>query len=621
MSRFSQLRTRYLSSSDSTLSAQSIASLSQAATTPPERLHRSAGSPDDSTVLYIFRIPGRRELCLSNLKPGGDVVTDIDVSAALYILRFDAADSCASITLLRAIDGQMKEVAFIEDPPGHVDVFEEAYSRIEPRYWDVHGLRAKAVKASFSCQVTATDEGLSFQTPWVGLAQLAPVKLGNALRCYHAIRHAEGDEARQRMQVSELRFNFQMPKGVAPARETASKRASIAQYLHSGSSEEKLGQRSALASASDHSDMLASVHESAHVADNAVTTQRSWKRRSRLDPSSLFSNPPIAALPASYRTSFARPSDYSSLASTDANADTITRPNAVQRPGPSKEHVSPAVSTGEAVGRIKGPRPMRNATNGKLNLDDGATQGSVLTGRPVEMANAVNVQPQSADNDESVNNVSSPMKSQPSQPSSIANGPSVANSRSGDAAFALRAPSIKRKPVRTATLQGFYPSARPLEQGSSVQANMSGDEPPTTISKRLTDPIDSTSSSPIRRRPVLMFDTFEASETKEAAYSRPGSIKQPPPLTERPNDQDMVKPALPPRRTTDEGSQNPYPRKNSLLDLSLGQEKLGGGFDGEQAKLGKLIIQPEGQKMLDLIVAANMLAFHRAFVAADVIGR
>ncbi|KAL8928480.1 MAG: hypothetical protein Q9208_001714 [Pyrenodesmia sp. 3 TL-2023] len=42
------------------------------------------------------------------------------------------------------------------------------------------------------------------------------------------------------------------------------------------------------------------------------------------------------------------------------------------------------------------------------------------------------------------------------------------------------------------------------------------------------------------------------------------------------------------------------------FDLSLGQEHAGGGFGGKQAKLGKLIIEPEGLKMLDLLVAANM---------------
>lgn len=44
----------------------------------------------------------------------------------------------------------------------------------------------------------------------------------------------------------------------------------------------------------------------------------------------------------------------------------------------------------------------------------------------------------------------------------------------------------------------------------------------------------------------------------------------------------------------------------SKLDLSLGQEHAGGGFGGRQAKLGKLIIEDEGLKMLDLLVAANM---------------
>jgi len=42
------------------------------------------------------------------------------------------------------------------------------------------------------------------------------------------------------------------------------------------------------------------------------------------------------------------------------------------------------------------------------------------------------------------------------------------------------------------------------------------------------------------------------------------------------------------------------------LDLSLGQEKAGGGNRGKRAKLGKLIIHDEGFKFLDLLVAANM---------------
>lgn len=49
------------------------------------------------------------------------------------------------------------------------------------------------------------------------------------------------------------------------------------------------------------------------------------------------------------------------------------------------------------------------------------------------------------------------------------------------------------------------------------------------------------------------------------------------------------------------------------LDLTLGQERAGGGFGGKQAKLGKLIIEPEGLKMLDLLVAANMGLWWRAY--------
>ncbi|KAJ4171123.1 hypothetical protein NW754_007268 [Fusarium falciforme] len=44
----------------------------------------------------------------------------------------------------------------------------------------------------------------------------------------------------------------------------------------------------------------------------------------------------------------------------------------------------------------------------------------------------------------------------------------------------------------------------------------------------------------------------------------------------------------------------------SPFDLNLGKEKAGGGNRGKRAKLGKLIIHPDGLKMLDLVVAANM---------------
>ncbi|KAK2779825.1 hypothetical protein FQN53_001310 [Emmonsiellopsis sp. PD_33] len=42
------------------------------------------------------------------------------------------------------------------------------------------------------------------------------------------------------------------------------------------------------------------------------------------------------------------------------------------------------------------------------------------------------------------------------------------------------------------------------------------------------------------------------------------------------------------------------------LDLSLGRERAGGGVFGKSAKLGKLIVEDEGQKMMDLVVAACM---------------
>ena len=53
--------------------------------------------------------------------------------------------------------------------------------------------------------------------------------------------------------------------------------------------------------------------------------------------------------------------------------------------------------------------------------------------------------------------------------------------------------------------------------------------------------------------------------------------------------------------------------EDDKMDLSLGQELAGGGFSGKKAKLGKLIIEDEGQKMLDLVVAANMSVWWEAY--------
>lgn len=53
------------------------------------------------------------------------------------------------------------------------------------------------------------------------------------------------------------------------------------------------------------------------------------------------------------------------------------------------------------------------------------------------------------------------------------------------------------------------------------------------------------------------------------------------------------------------------------LDLSLGQEFAGGGFGGKQAKLGKIILEDEGLKMMDLLMAANIGLWWRAYERAS----
>lgn len=53
------------------------------------------------------------------------------------------------------------------------------------------------------------------------------------------------------------------------------------------------------------------------------------------------------------------------------------------------------------------------------------------------------------------------------------------------------------------------------------------------------------------------------------------------------------------------------------LDLTLGREKAGGGRKGKNAKLGKLVIEDEGLKMCDLVVAACMGVWWQHYARMD----
>ncbi|KAH0564769.1 hypothetical protein GP486_001839 [Trichoglossum hirsutum] len=62
---------------------------------------------------------------------------------------------------------------------------------------------------------------------------------------------------------------------------------------------------------------------------------------------------------------------------------------------------------------------------------------------------------------------------------------------------------------------------------------------------------------------------------------------------------------------------NARPGLDRRLSIELGQEKAGGGPTGKRTKLGKLIVEDEGQRMLDLIVAVNMGIWWRAWERID----
>lgn len=66
------------------------------------------------------------------------------------------------------------------------------------------------------------------------------------------------------------------------------------------------------------------------------------------------------------------------------------------------------------------------------------------------------------------------------------------------------------------------------------------------------------------------------------------------------------------RRSTSTSSGGPD-SEDDRLDFSLARELAGGGMRGKSAKLGKLVIEDEGIKMLDLVVAACMAVWWRGY--------
>lgn len=56
-----------------------------------------------SIILYIFRVPGTSDFCLSLVKPLRVTVTELDVVLALYYVRVGADDSMVVLRSGRAV--------------------------------------------------------------------------------------------------------------------------------------------------------------------------------------------------------------------------------------------------------------------------------------------------------------------------------------------------------------------------------------------------------------------------------------------------------------------------------------------------------------------------------------
>jgi len=170
------------------------------------------------------------------------------------------------------------------------------------------------------------------------------------------------------------------------------------------------------------------------------------------------------------------------------------------------------------------------------------------------------------------------------------------------------------------------PPLPPRHQSRSESDTVNGK--PHTIRRKAVNSSEASSSSFSSTRPIP--------PRHKSAYSVPHLQAHPPYLqpdppppaytTQPPSPTRQHPPSVldpnPTRRQSPSPTRSPtsptsptlrLPPSPGRLDLTLGQEAMGGGFRGQQAKLGKLLIFPDGYRMLDLVVATNMVMFWRAW--------
>ncbi|KAE8449987.1 hypothetical protein EG329_007126 [Mollisiaceae sp. DMI_Dod_QoI] len=202
----------------------------------------------------------------------------------------------------------------------------------------------------------------------------------------------------------------------------------------------------------------------------------------------------------------------------------------------------------------------------------------------------------------------------------------------GSGGRSLRCKHNLPSPISASQGSGFIPAPQPAAIVSELRFNL----PSSTVFS------SSSASEATAKRPTVDSGRFRVpkfghirnkiSSDKTRSPQRPPLPPRPHPTSYAamyPSDEEGPPPVLPPRSPASsflkpinkeaasfvrsdtsqfEGdlSNSDNADDDDRLDLSIGQEKAGGGNRGKRAKLGKLIIHDEGFKMLDLAVAANL---------------
>ncbi|KAF2436034.1 hypothetical protein EJ08DRAFT_691927 [Tothia fuscella] len=558
--------------------AKSLSTLTALASNPPSYPRDQSQPRNDPLVLYISRVPGSRDIFLTPIKPRQKVVSAEDVESSLYYLHVHGPED-------------ERIIAAIEEPPDAVEGAESSVSRLFPK----HSASHRKALPSLPAPPVPPVRGLNRVKP----RSLPPYPLDDSPSAWSdprasPISHALGI---QRKPVAPVGLSIR-PNNSNQHNIQAGQYSHPAALLPGRPS----NPHNAQAPPVDNPYAPAMYQKPEQEMKPTFSTRPSIASQNH-EPESAITLTLIRRDPASSAqwnvATITDPPVFEVMSNGRRNSGESTR---IRKSGQALYiHVSTPGYAKFSDGQTPTPESSTPSLTTSLSVDDSVLtettfhrrmwmEGSIFESRPQGHRKAV-----SSDNS---------LLSRPSFDARSSSDFSIDSSVAGlTQDQSMHSISINQE--RKRSRNRGYTLMSPWNGRCEFSSGMGN-----SLKCKHSLPIDGTTSSPITVSELRfnlpgggpLASTVPTTPAPEAAKKR-SRFLHPTRHLRLSSSMDST------RSKSDFGSSH----EGSLLDLSLGQERAGGGFAGKQAKLGKLIIEDEGLKMMDLLVAANLALWWRAY--------